>query len=269
MDYQAFVRQLDRGEAPPIALLHGGDSQLLDDALDAATRGLFPDRALAAWGREVFDGRERGVDEIVRSAMTLPLGSGRRLVAVRRAQALAAKGADVLTVYAASPNPATCLLLLADEPLRASRERRVDHWLLAGLPATAIVELPTRGSRELAGWLRQRAALEGLTITDEAARLLVELTGEDPLLLSVLARDVRTAWTALAWRCRGRPVEEIARTLRRPPAVIEALTGPTSGSEALLARRLRRCWDADRRLKSSGEPRAEMAALVADLCAER
>src|SRR6266508_3894492 len=325
MDYQAFVRQLDRGEVLPIALLHGGHGQLLDDALDAATRGLFPDRALAAWGREVFDGRERGVDEIVRSAMTLPLGSGRRLVAVRRAQALAAKGADALTVYAASPNPATCLLLLADEPLRASRERRVDHWLLAGLPATAIVELPTRGTREL----------EGLTVTDEAARLLVELTGEDtatllgearkaalaggpdnravgvkdvgaivgerrldaifdltraverrdlagalktldrllatedaPLLLSVLARDVRTAWTALSWRRRGRTVEEIARTLRRPPAVIEALTGPTSGSEALLARRLRRCWDADRRLKSSGEPRAEMAALVADLCAE-
>ena len=336
MDYPAFLRQVERGEAPPIALLHGGDSQLLDDALDVATRGLFPDRALAAWGREVFDGRERGVDEIVRSAMTLPLGSGRRLVAVRRAQALAAKGADALTVYAASPNPATCLLLLADEPLRASRERRVDHWLLAGLPATAIGELPTRGSRELAGWLRQRAALEGLTVTDEAARLLVELTGEDtatllgearkaalaggpdnravgvkdvgaivgerrldaifdltraverrdlagalktldrllatedaPLLLSVLARDVRTAWTALAWRRRGRSVEEIARTLRRPPAVIEALTGLTNVPEAFFAWRLRRCWDADRRLKSSGEPRAEMAALVADLCAER
>jgi hypothetical protein len=51
--------------------------------------------------------------------------------------------------------------------------------------------------------------------------------------------------------------------------VIEALTGSTSGSEALFAWKLRRCWDAERRLKSSGEPRAEMAALVADLCAER
>jgi len=76
--------------------------------------------------------------------MTLPLGAGRRLVAVRRAQALVAKGADALTAYAASPNPASCLLLLADEPLRASRERRADHWLLSGLPAAAIVELPTR-----------------------------------------------------------------------------------------------------------------------------
>ena len=89
------------------------------------------------------------------------------------------------------------------------------------------------------------------------------------LLLSVLTRDVRTAWTAVAWRRRGRPVEEIARALRRPPAVIETLTGSASVSETRFAWKLRRCWDAERRLKSSGEPGAEMAALVADLCAER
>jgi len=336
VDYAGFLRTVERGEPPAIALLHGGDGQLLDDALDAVTRALFPDRSLAAWGREVFDGRERGVDEIVRSAMTLPLGAGRRLVAVRRAQALSAKGAESLTEYAASPNPATCLVLLADESLRASRERRADHWLLGALPAAAIVALPLRASRELAGWLRQRAALEGLTVTDEAARLLVELTGEDtatllgearkaalaggpdnrnvgvrdvgaivgehrldaifdltraverrdaagalrtldrllatedaPLLLAVLVRDVRTAWTAVAWRRRGRPVDEIARVLHRPPAVIEALTSSAARSEAHFARQIRRCWEAERRLKSSGEPRAEMAALVADLCAER
>src|SRR3989475_7737682 len=183
MDYAAFVRQVERGEAPPIALLHGGDGQLLDDALDTATRGLFPDLALAAWGREVFDGRERGVDEIVRSALTLPFGGGRRLVAVRRAQALAARGADALAAYAASPNPASCLLLLSDEPPRASRDPRTDHWLPAALPAAAIVELPTRGARELTGWLRQRAAGAGVAVSDEAARLLRGLTGEDTAAL--------------------------------------------------------------------------------------
>ena len=336
MDYATFIRQAEKGEPPAMTLLHGGDVQLLDDALDAATRGLFPDRALAAWGREVFDGRESSADEIVRAAATMPLGVDRRLVAVRRPQALAAKGAEALNGYAKSPNPATCLLLLADEALRASRDRRTDHWLIGAVPAAAIIELPTRGARDLAGWVRQRAALEGLTITDEAARLLVELTGEDTatllgearkaalaggpdnrnvgvkdvgsivgeqrlddifdltraverrdragalkmldrllatedamLLLTVLARDVRTAWTAVAMRRRGRSVDEIARALRRPPVVIETLTGSTSGSEAHFAWKLRRCWDAERRLKSSGEPRAEMVALVADLCAER
>src|SRR5213594_1050249 len=193
MDYATFLRQAERGEAPALNLLHGADGQLLDDALATATRGFFPDPALAAWGREVFDGRERGVDEIVRSAMTLPFGGGRRLVAVRRAQALTARGADALAAYAKSPNPASCLLLLSDEPLRASRDRRTDHWLLAALPAAAIVELPARGARELTSWLRQRAAVEGLTVSDEAARLLVELTGEDTAALLGEARKAALA----------------------------------------------------------------------------
>ena len=51
MDHSAFVKSVERGEPPAIALLHGGDGQLLDDALDAVTRGLFPDPSLAAWGR--------------------------------------------------------------------------------------------------------------------------------------------------------------------------------------------------------------------------
>jgi DNA polymerase III delta subunit len=93
-------------------------------------------------------------------------------------------------------------------------------------------------------------------------------TEDAMLLLTVLARDVRTAWTAVAMRRRGRSVDEIARALRRPPQVVETLSS-TGGSEARLAWKLRRCWEAERRLKSSGEPRAEMVALVADLCAER
>src|SRR2546425_13353371 len=92
MDYATFIRQAEKGEPPAITLLHGGDVQLLDDALDAATRGLFPDRALAAWGREVFDGRESSADEIVRAAATMPLGVDRRLVAGRRAPGRAPKG---------------------------------------------------------------------------------------------------------------------------------------------------------------------------------
>jgi hypothetical protein len=34
----------------------------------------------------------------------------------------------------------------------------------------------------------------------------------------------------------------------------------------VLARRLARCWDAERRVKSSADARAELAALVVDLC---
>ena len=56
MDYNAFLKTVERGEPPAIALLHGDDGQLLDDSLVAMTRALFPDPSFAAWGREVFDG---------------------------------------------------------------------------------------------------------------------------------------------------------------------------------------------------------------------
>jgi DNA polymerase III delta subunit len=333
MDYGAFVQAAGRGQPPPIALVHGPDAQLLDDALAAATRGLFRDPGEAALGREVFEGGETSVDAVVRAASTLPFMTAMRLVAVRRSQALAAKGADTLRDYARDPNPSTALLLLADESLAASRDRR-DHWLLGAMPATAIVSLPVREGRSAESWLRQRAAAEGLTITDEAARLLVQWVGDESAsllgearkaalagggentavgvkevtavvgehrlsgvfdltravqrrdvglalrtldrllateeavrLLALLTADVRATITVADLAGRGQTVEQIARVVRKPPPVVDAIArGPGAAPSAVLARRLERCWEAERRVKSSGEPNAELTALVVDLC---
>lgn len=316
-----------------MVLVHGNDVQLLDDALAAITRQLFPDPALALFDREVVDGREIGVETIVNAAQTLPLQAAARLVAVRHAQGLPAKSAEPLARYAAAPNPAACLLLLADEPLEAGRDRR-RHWLLETVPAAGVVDLGVRRGRQLEEWLRQRAAVDGLTIGEDAARLLVQWVGEDGaallgearkaalaggpdnhavgvnevsavvgehrvhgifdltraierrevglalktldrllatedamFVLAMLGREVRTAWTVREWRERGQPVDQITRMLRRPPAAVEALVAAvTAQPRETFATRLARCWEAERRVKSGGEPHAELAALVAELC---
>jgi DNA polymerase-3 subunit delta len=320
---------------PTLALLHGPDAQALDDALAAVTRVLFPDMTLAALGREVLDAREIAPDSIARTADTLPLGVTRRLVVVRHCQDLPVKGADALRAYLSRPAPTTCLLLLADESLAGERERK-DHWLLDAVPAAAVVALVARKGRALQDWLRQRAAGEGYTVSDGAARLLVQWTGDEPVtllaevrkaalaagpdnttvgerevkavvgehrvnglfdltravehrdvatalltldqllasvepmvILSILARDLRRAWTAREWSRRGQAPEQIARMLRVPPRVAEAIVARTQGAAgARLPRHLERCWEVERRLKSSGEPRAELTALVAELCGE-
>lgn len=180
MDFAGFLRAAERGQLPPVVLIHGGDPQLLDDALAAATAALFGDPTLATLGREVLDAREIVADDIVRSASTLPLMSGSRLVAARHAQALRASSA--LGDYVRDPNPATCVLLLADESLEASRDRK-RHWLLDVVPPAAIVTIVARQGRALVDWLRQRAAQEGLNVSEEAARLLVEWVGDDTAAL--------------------------------------------------------------------------------------
>ena len=333
MDYAAFLQAAGRGQPPPVALLHGPDPQLLDDALAAATRGLFREPGEAALGREIFEGAEVSVDDVVRAASTLPFMSAMRLVAVRRCQALPAKGADTLAAYARDPNPSTALLLLADESLSASRDRR-DHWLLGSVPAGSAVSLAMRDGRSAEAWLRQRAATEGLTVSEEAARLLVQWVGDDgasllgearkaalaggpdnhavgvkdvtavvgehrlsgvfdltravqrrevgtalrtldrllateePMrLLALLTADVRATMTVADLAARGQGPEQIARVVRKPAPVVDAIArGPAAAPAGVLARRLERCWEAERRLKSSGEPHAELTALVADLC---
>jgi DNA polymerase-3 subunit delta len=333
MDYAAFLQAAGRGQPPPIALMHGPDPQLLDDAIAAATRGLFREPSEAALGREIFEGAEVSAEDVVRAASTLPFMSTMRLVAVRRCQALPAKGADALAAYARDPNPSTALLLLADESLGASRDRR-DHWLLAALPPSSIVALAVREGRSAEAWLRQRAATEGLAVSEEAARLLVQWVGDDgasllsetrkaglaggpdnrtvgvkevtavvgehrlsgvfdltravqrrevgtalrtldrllateePMrLLALLTADVRATLTVGDLAARGQSAEQIARVVRKPAPVVDAIArGPAAAPAGVLARRLERCWEAERRLKSSGEPQAELTALVLDLC---
>jgi DNA polymerase III subunit delta len=334
VDYAAFLRSVGQRQIPPIALLHGADAQLLDDALSAVTTALFHDASELALGREVIDGREADAELVARSAMTLPFMTAARLVAVRRAQALPPKGEATLAAYAADPNPATCLLLLADEPLQASRERKNDHWLLDAIPAACAITLPARTGRQLADWLRQRAADEGITLGAEAAHTLVQWVGDDsarllgevrkaalvnggtartvgtreitavvgeqrmsdvfeltraverretgqalrlldrllvteePIrLLALLTRGVRSAWTVRDLHTRGQSVDQIARVLRLPIPVVEKLVAQAvAQSEAALITRLRRCWEVERSLKSSGVAHAEMAVLVAELC---
>src|SRR5262249_58458302 len=118
----------------------------------AGTRGVLPDPAQAAFGRETVDAREVAADAVVSAALTLPFMAAARLVAVRHGQALAPKGGEALAGYIASPNPTTVLLLLADESLRAGRDRKSDHWLLqaiAGGRGPAVMGQP--GARRRRG----------------------------------------------------------------------------------------------------------------------
>jgi DNA polymerase III subunit delta len=334
VEYAAFVRQTERGQVPPVALLHGSEPLLLDDALALISGALFPDAGSAALGRDVLDARETSAEAIVRTALTLPFLGGMRLVAVRHAQLLPARQNEALVTYVRAPNGSSCLLLLADESLAAQRDRR-QHWLLSVVPPGMVVEIGSPKSHELPRWLRLRAARDGIELEEDAARLLAQLVGgelgsllaearkaalaggphnrrvteaevkavvgaqrlsgifeltnavergqvgaalaalvsllaagEEPLrLLGLLTTDLRTQWTMKEALSHGQSVDEIARTVRRPRPVVEALLARAKAVPVNeLARRFQRCWVAEQRLKSGGEPLAEMAVLIAGLC---
>ncbi len=92
--------------------------------------------------------------------------------------------------------------------------------------------------------------------------------GEEPLaILGMIVRETRAVWQVSDSLRRGRPADEIGRALRRPAAAVAAvMTLAQSTPPETARRRLELCWDVERRLKSGGAPRAELALLVSELC---
>jgi DNA polymerase-3 subunit delta len=335
VEYGALLREVERGQIPPVALLHGGESLLLDDAIRLVSRALFSDASMTAFDREILDGRETSPESIARSASTAPFMAPRRLVVVRHAEALPPRQHEALVAYLRAPSDTTCLLLLATESLRADRTRKADHWLLAAAGVSAIVETARAKGRALELALRQRARMDGLDVAAAAARLLVQFVGDDlalllaeahkaalaggpdnrsvgvgevgavvgehrlhelfdltraiergeqgralellerllgageePLrILGLLTTDLRTIWSVKDWSIRGQSPEQVERRLHRPRPVVERLLARAGTLAAgAMAHRLERCWQVEHRIKSGGEPRAEMALLIADLC---
>lgn len=275
MDWTEFSKEVDRGVVPPICLLHGPEPLLLSDALAQLTRVCCPDPTLLALNRECFDARETGTEAIVRSALTLPVLAPFRLVAVKESQALLAKGSRPLEEYARAPNASTCLLFLAGEALPAT------HWLLKLIPPGAVVAVRPPTGRGLPGWLRLRAAASRLSLSEEAAQLLVQWVGED---LTRLVGELEKAslWAgadrdsvgvdevkAVVGEHRLRSVFDLTRAVERRAlgpalAMLEALLD--GGEEPLgllgmLTREVRLTWLTKEWLKNGRSPE-EIARLL-------
>lgn len=292
MHYAAWREGLARGQAGPVVLLHGPEPFLIEEALSALARAVCPDPGLLVMAREVLEAREAGADGIVRAALTLPWGMAHRLVVARGVDALGPKQAEPLIAYLRDPNPTTVLAVAVAQTLAPS------HWLRAAVPAAATVEILPPTGRALASWLRARASADGLTIEDDAAGLLIALVGDDPAALAgemgkaALAggpdnRRVEAAHVrAVVGEHRSHEVFELTRALEQrdlpaavavlerllaageePLRILAILAGQSRRAASLTAgRRLKRCWQAERRLKLGAPPRPELSVLVADLC---
>jgi DNA polymerase III subunit delta len=273
MDYGGFLREVERGNVPPVALLHGDEPRLLDDALAKVSRALFSDPSLLALNREVFDGGEAPVDEIIRAALTLPSLAPARLVAVKSVHALPAKAGGALREYSRDPNPCTRLVLLAGESLDAG------HWLRTALPPASVIAVPRLTGRGLLGWLQARAREEGRELTEGAAQLLVRWAGED---LTALSGELEKALLFAGSRSiteehiQGVVGEHrVLRTFELTDAVERGETGRAlallesllaSGEEPLailgtLTRQVRTAWQVGE-WRRQGKPVEEIAALL-------
>jgi DNA polymerase-3 subunit delta len=151
----------------PAYLLAGTDRPKIDRALERLRRRFEPDAV------ELLSAVEASGEDVVAACNALGLFAGDgRLIVVDSAEVWKAADAKTVASYLKAPAPATTLALVAGE-------LKKDAPLAKAVAASGEVllwEVPKRG---LQRWVAEQFQVHGAKIEPEAARVLVELVGED------------------------------------------------------------------------------------------
>ena len=155
-------------ELKPVYLITGGDRPKIQRALRRLRDRIGEDAT------ELLSAQDTSGEDAVAACNSLGLlGGGGRLVVVEEADLWKAADVKAIAAYLASPAPDTVLALVA-------AELKKDSALAKACAKAGEVLVYDVQKRRLPEWVGKQFAGRGVSVDAEAARLLVELVGEDP-----------------------------------------------------------------------------------------
>ncbi|MDF2694547.1 MAG: polymerase delta subunit [Labilithrix sp.] len=183
------IKRAERGDLLPVWLLSGEERLLRDQALAAITKAALAG-GLAELNLDKFTAGETPVDKILGATRTVPMMAKRRVVLVRGLERWdTSSGGDAasddddsgkslppldrLAEYAKAPIDTTCVILVAQK--LDGRRKLVTLAKKAGF----LVDCATVDSRQLPGWIKQRAEAKGHALDPETCELIAEIAGPD------------------------------------------------------------------------------------------
>ena len=170
-------------ELKPVYLITGGDRPKIQRALRR-----LRDR-IGEEATELLSAVEASGDDAVAACNSLGLlGGDGRLVIVEEVDRWKAADAKAVAAYLASPAPATVLALVAAELKKDSALAKA----CAKAGDVLVYDVPRR---RLADWVAKQFADRGVSVDPEAARLMIEVVGEDPEELASEVDKIST-WSA-------------------------------------------------------------------------
>jgi DNA polymerase-3 subunit delta len=183
MNLAKLLEELREDRVRPAYLLAGAEPLLRDDALDALEEAVLGD------GSRDFnlDRMEVGglsLGRFEEALQSLPFMSKRRLVILRETEGrrgkLDARLAEAIETWLSSADLDSPVVLI----VAVSKADKRSKWVKAFKEPAALVECeaPTR-SRDLAAFLKDEAARQGVELDPDAAGLLAERIGPQLLLL--------------------------------------------------------------------------------------
>jgi DNA polymerase-3 subunit delta len=169
-------------ELKPVYLITGGDRPKIQRAL-RRLRDRIGEEAL-----ELLSANEAGGDEAVAACNSMGLLGGGRLVIVEEVDRWKAADVKAVAAYLASPAPDTVLALVSGDLKKDSALGKA----CAKAGDVLVYDVP---KRRLPEWVAKQFTDRGAEVDAEAARLLVEIVGEDPEELATEVDKIAT-WAA-------------------------------------------------------------------------
>jgi DNA polymerase-3 subunit delta len=168
----SLTAQWAKGSFDPVYFFSGPEPLQKDEAVRALQKH-FTKGNEAGLNVDKFDGETASAGEIINAYQTLPfLGTGGRLVLVRRANGLGTADAGRLAEVLEKPPAGNCLVLLWEEKADG-RSALVKAARSAGKELVFWAPFENQMPR----WISERVAAGGKTISPDAARLLLEAVG--------------------------------------------------------------------------------------------
>lgn len=155
-------------ELKPVYLITGGDRPKIQRALRRLRDRIGEDAT------ELLSAQDTSGDDAVAACNSLGLlGGGGRLVIVEEVDRWKAADAKAIAAYLASPAPDTVLALVASELKKDSALAKA----CAKAGDVLVYDVPKRRMSE---WVGKQFGDRGVSVDPEAARLLIEVVGDDP-----------------------------------------------------------------------------------------
>jgi DNA polymerase-3 subunit delta len=182
LPYPKLWEMMDARPPAAAVFLYGDESYALGEAVDRLVDH-FVEPATRDFNFDQLRGSEVSPEDLASLLATPPMMASWRVVVLRDAQGLSAKGREVVEAVAANPPPGLVLLVTAQIP---SGSRAKFYSNLQRVAAS--VEFAAVDPLDLPGWLIQRAHdAHGLEMELDAARALGSAIGSQ---LGILASEL-------------------------------------------------------------------------------
>lgn len=184
-DEERLKQHIKAGESAPVYVLYGEENYLVSQYADKLRRRAIGEDALADFNLHRFDGLRCRFDEIEVAANALPLMTERTCVTVRDYDVAAHADTHERLLSLLDPPNESCVLLFTYAAVTPAptKNARWKSFLAAAEKVGVVAKLSRRTPEEVVRMLTAGATRRGCTMRPDAARLLLEWSGNDLRLL--------------------------------------------------------------------------------------